>query len=164
MTANGKSVPTWTEDDERELRSHVAAENPTEPPNGGLPEAPASATWRATVPITDDDGQVVASYSVMFTVRDFTVKALVDKVVALTVWQHNHGMAPSDDFRKPGTNGHSPTNGNGTGIGDAPVCPTHGTPMRPGKRGGFYCPKVILPDGGDGRPVYCKQKVEAIPQ
>lgn len=36
-------------------------------------------------------------------------------------------------------------------AGGAPTCPTHGATMRPGKHGGFYCPRK---DGDN----WCKQK------
>lgn len=35
-----------------------------------------------------------------------------------------------------------------------PNCPTHQTPMRPGKKGGFYCPRRV----GEG---YCDQRIAA---
>jgi len=37
-------------------------------------------------------------------------------------------------------------------AGDVPTCPVHGSQMRPGQRGGFFCPKKLA-DGS-----YCKAK------
>lgn len=38
-----------------------------------------------------------------------------------------------------------------------PICPTHGSPMRAGQKGGFYCPRK-MPD-----QTYCTQRVKAAP-
>ncbi len=43
--------------------------------------------------------------------------------------------------------------------GSVPQCPQHG-PMKPSKHGGYYCPKKIAEDGGNGKPIYCKAKAE----
>lgn len=46
----------------------------------------------------------------------------------------------------------------------APICPTHGTPMKPSKTGGgWYCPKKVADVGGGadgGKPIYCKATVK----
>ena len=42
--------------------------------------------------------------------------------------------------------------------GTPPTCPVHNRQMKPGRNGGFYCSAKLLDDGGDGKPVYCKQK------
>jgi len=57
-----------------------------------------------------------------------------------------------------GSNGHA-SNGE-TAQGEAPLCPTHNKAMKPSKAGGWYCPVKIAEDGGDGKPVYCKQRVK----
>jgi hypothetical protein len=40
----------------------------------------------------------------------------------------------------------------------APVCPTHGVPMKESKFGGWYCPEKVADNDGTGKPIYCKQK------
>ena len=52
--------------------------------------------------------------------------------------------------------------GNGNGNGEnAPLCPTHGKPMKKSQHGGgWYCPTKIAEDDGTGKPVYCKQKAK----
>jgi hypothetical protein len=51
-----------------------------------------------------------------------------------------------------------------SGNGSAPMCPTHGTPMKPSKRGGgWYCTQKVAETGGgdDGsKPIYCKATVK----
>lgn len=47
---------------------------------------------------------------------------------------------------------------NGNGNGHAPVCPTHNTPMKPSKHGGYYCTAKVADDDGTGKAVYCRQK------
>ena len=42
-----------------------------------------------------------------------------------------------------------------TAVVSVPGCPDHGTPMKPSKFGGWYCPQVL---GGDE---FCKQKISA---
>jgi len=59
-----------------------------------------------------------------------------------------------------GANGHAPSNGN-SHNGTAPLCPTHGTPMKRSQHGsGWYCSTKIAEDDGTGKPVYCKQRVQ----
>jgi hypothetical protein len=38
-----------------------------------------------------------------------------------------------------------------------PMCPTHGSAMRAGKNGGFFCPRK-MPD-----QTYCTQRIKAVP-
>ena len=67
----------------------------------------------------------------------------------------DHGVKPASRF-----NGTS-ANGNGQQVnGNAPLCSTHGKPMRQSQHGGWFCPVKIADDDGTGRPVYCKQKVK----
>ena len=40
----------------------------------------------------------------------------------------------------------------------APMCPTHKTPMKQSKHGGYYCAAKIADDDGSGKPIYCKAK------
>jgi len=58
------------------------------------------------------------------------------------------------------TAGPVKTNHGGNGNGNAPICPTHNKPMKASQHGGWYCPVKIAEDGGDGKPVYCKQKAK----
>jgi len=56
-------------------------------------------------------------------------------------------------------NGHGRTNGqtNGApaaGNGTAPKCPVHGSVMKPGKKGGWYCPRKL--DNGN----WCDQRAK----
>jgi len=67
---------------------------------------------------------------------------------------NNNGHEPPPEPQPPQ---EQPTPANG----QAPLCPTHGTPMRESQYGGWYCPVKVADDGGDGRPVYCRQKVKA---
>jgi len=105
-------------------------------------EAPASCnvrfTWRG--------------FDTMLTLRDTSGKALLDKMGAALDTLEKLGAEPTG-YRSNGQN--ATTNGN------APLCPTHGQPMKPSKYGGWYCAVKIADDDGTGRAVYCKQKVKA---
>jgi hypothetical protein len=112
-------------------------------------EAPSSATVRCTL----------NGYSILFTLRDETGQDLLPKVQAAISALEQMGAQP-EGYRGNGHkgNGH---NGNGS-AGDAPLCPTHGTPMKRSKRGsGWFCPQVVADDDGTGRPVYCKQQIKS---
>ena len=103
-------------------------------------EAPASATVKLISP----DG-----YDVLFTLRGEAGADLLPKLTGALDWFKGHGYAPT-------TNGHA--RGNGHSDSSAPKCPTHNTPMKPSKHGGFYCSVKVADDDGTGRAVYCKQK------
>jgi hypothetical protein len=108
-----------------------------------LPEAPASASAKMTSP---------NGIEWLVTTRDFTVSGLMTKIKVLeehllkTGWTPASGRSARSDA--PATNGSTP------------MCPTHGTPMKPSKFGGFYCPEKIADNDGTGKPIYCKQKVK----
>jgi len=112
-------------------------------------EAPASVNFRAT----NANG-----FTVQFTMRNGEMGELVKRVDQLT------GHLLASGWAAQGSNGYQKRSGNGNGQsannGNAPLCPTHGKPMKPSKYGGWYCPVKIADDGGDGKPVYCKQKVK----
>jgi hypothetical protein len=101
-------------------------------------EAPASATMKI-----DYKG-----YDVLFTLRAGTGAELLDKLSKAVDYFESHNISPA-------ANGHAKP----TPAGDAPLCPAHNKPMKQSQRGGWYCPVKLLEDGGDGKPVYCKQKV-----
>jgi hypothetical protein len=51
-------------------------------------------------------------------------------------------------------------NATGRANAIAPLCPTHGRPMKARKHGsGWDCPVEIAEDDGTGRPFDCKQRV-----
>ena len=61
---------------------------------------------------------------------------------------------------KPAGGRSSGANANGASA-NAPTCPTHGSPMKQSQHGGgWFCPVKVADDGGDGKAVYCRQKVK----
>lgn len=106
-----------------------------------LPEAPAAAS----VKVLDPDGR-----EWILTVRTATVAELLPRITFLGEWLTSHQWTPAAS--KPSTPATA------TAASDPPLCPTHNVPMRPGKRG-WFCPQVIAPDDGTGRPAYCRQTV-----
>lgn len=120
---------------------------PSGAPGAKLPEAPASATLRVTW---------TGGYEVLFTMRDVSAGGLIDKIDRAVKMFQERGIAPAGAPRGSGsTPGATPA----PASGNAPVCPTHGVPMKPSKHKGFFCPQKVAEDDGAGRPVYCKQKV-----
>ena len=115
---------------------------PTAPPS--FSEAPASATVEAY----DSSGR-----RWLLTTRAATTGELLTRLPVLTGWLDDHGW----QARTPGK---AQARGDAANSvqGEPPLCPTHQKPMKPGKNGGWYCPVKLLEDGGDGRPVYCKQR------
>lgn len=106
----------------------------------GHSEAPASATVKV----------MLRGYEVLYTLRDTSGVALLRKLdTALT---HLEGMGASP----------APTRGGGKGAagprvsvpvdGSAPLCPTHGKPMRPSNYGGYFCGQK------EANGEYCKAK------
>lgn len=108
-------------------------------------EAPASFNVRAISP---------AGYDVQLTLRSEEGAELMPRALAALAWLEQHGFRPTGKQAHPASNGHGP---NGTG---APLCPTHGRPMKPSRHGGFHCTAKIADDDGTGRPLYCRQKLE----
>jgi len=104
-------------------------------------EAPASInvrfTWRG--------------FDTMLTLRDTSGKALLDKMAVALDALEKMGAEPT------GYRGNSQNNNNG----EAPLCPTHGQPMKPSKYGGWFCAVKIADDDGAGKAIYCRQKVKA---
>lgn len=105
-------------------------------------EAPASATVDAISP---------SGRRWLLTTRAATVGELMQRVEYLDNWLSDHGWTAGKGAASAPT-----TQGNGEA---APTCPAHNVPMKQGRRG-WYCPVKLLEDGGDGRPVYCKQTVK----
>lgn len=105
--------------------------------NGNRPahtEAPASATVRASDP---------AGYEWLLTVRADTVSDLLTRAAVMSGWLTDHGWKAGRAV---------PDNGN------APTCPEHGKPMRPGKRGGWFCPVEVGRHPQTGAALYCQHK------
>ena len=105
-------------------------------------EAPASATVDAISP---------SGRRWLLTTRAATVGELMQRVEYLDRWLSDHAWST-----RPAAAGGVPAGGNS--AQGAPTCPSHGKPMKQGKRG-WYCPVKIADDDGTGRPVYCKQTV-----
>ena len=104
--------------------------------NMPLPEAPASATVKLRY----------QGHDVMLTLRGHDGRSVLRRLDAALMYLEKTGAEPNG-------NGH-------VGDGSAPLCPTHGKPMKPSQYGGWYCIERIADDGGNGRPVYCKHKVK----
>jgi len=110
-----------------------------------IPEAPVSWTARYTSP---------EGFDCMLTLRGSEVKAVMGQAKAAVEAMVKAGCKPQASRPAASSNG----NGNGE---NAPLCPTHGKPMKKSQHGGgWYCPVKIAEDGGDGKPVYCKQKAK----
>jgi hypothetical protein len=106
----------------------------------GFAEAPASWNVRYSTP----DG-----FSCQLALRGENGAELLPKTAAAIKWLLEHDCKPSSGY-----------GGNGKANANAPLCPTHGKPMKPSKHGsGWYCPVKVAEDDGTGKPVYCKQRV-----
>ena len=119
----------------------TANANGAAPITGGGPthhEAPASATVKAT--------HAATGYEWLITTRCDSTRDLLARIEHITTWLADNGWTPATS--KPAAPSTST-------IADAPVCPTHNTPMKQG-RNGWYCPQVVGPDDGTGKPVYCR--------
>ena len=103
-----------------------------------LPEAPAAASVRATDP---------AGFEWIVTLRTTSAAELLSRVEYMTTWLTSHQWTPATG---------KPAAPSTTATADAPTCPTHGCAMKAGRRG-WFCPQVIAPDDGTGKPVYCRQ-------
>ena len=109
-------------------------------------EAPASVNVKVTSP---------GGYEYMITMRSGRVGEVLDQAQKLEAWLTKHNWTPAKNSH---THAANSVNGNGAPAGAAPLCPTHQKPMKPGQKGGFYCPQKIADDDGTGKPVYCKQR------
>lgn len=106
-----------------------------------LPEAPASVTVKV----------LYRGHDVMFTLRGLDGRSVLGRLDVALTWLEQHGATPAT------TSGSS--TGPAAAAGPAPVCPTHGRPMKAGRKGGFFCPVKIADDDGAGKPVYCRQRI-----
>jgi hypothetical protein len=106
-------------------------------------EAPASLNFRF-----DYRGAT----GIQLTLRDVSGGALLGKIDAVIDHLEKMGATFS------GGSGSAPTPPAPAG---APTCPTHGKPMKQSQHGGWFCPHKIADDDGAGKPIYCKQKVNA---
>ena len=115
--------------------------------NTALAEAPVSWNTRYVDP---------RGFDCMLTLRGDNLKTVMTTATAALTAMAAQGCKPS--------NGHAPSAGNGNGSSSsstqAPMCPTHKTPMKQSQHGGWYCPVRIADDDGAGKPVYCKQKAK----
>lgn len=131
----------------------MTTQAPTTNGNGNAPtaptfnEAPASATLRVVTP---------TGYEVLLTTRAVKMFDLLGQLATLESWLAEHQWTPAPTGR-PASKA-SQGNAANSVPGDAPLCPTHQKPMKPGKGGGWYCPVKLLEDDGTGKPVYCKQR------
>lgn len=105
----------------------------------GYTEAPASFTVKAISP---------QGFDCMLTIRDNDSGKLMPRALKALEWLGAQGFTPTG------------RGGRGNANGNAPLCPTHGTPMKPSKGKGWYCPQKVADDDGTGKPVYCKQTVK----
>ena len=121
------------------MTTQINGATPTVAP-AAFSEAPASARVDAISP---------SGRRWLLTTRAATVGELMQRVEYLDRWLSDHAW----------TAGAGRASHNGQAAqGDAPLCPTHGKPMKQGKGGGWYCPVKLLEDDGTGKPVYCKQR------
>lgn len=111
-----------------------------------LPEAPASVTVKV----------MYRGFDVMLTLRDIDGRAALGKLDAALGWFEAHGATPAPTYNSRPARQGAPIGDTTTAA--APVCPTHNRPMKPGRKGGFFCPTKIADDDGTGRPVYCRHR------
>ncbi len=88
----------------------------------------------------------------MLTLRGASGGEVMTRLDAALTWLDQHGATPAATSTSSGQ-------GQQAAAETTPTCPTHGRPMRVGRRGGFFCPVKIAEDDGAGRPVYCRAKV-----
>lgn len=107
-------------------------------------EAPASFNVKCISP---------QGFDCMLTLRDVDAPGLMTRAWNALNWLAEKGFTPT-------TAPAAARSGNGGGNGNAPLCPVHQKPMKESskKPGTWYCTAKIAEDGGDGKPVYCKQK------
>ena len=103
-------------------------------------------TWtEAPISVTIKFG--LRGFDTMLTIRGESGVEVLPKLQGALDWLQKAGAAP--------------TTRGGNGNAGAPLCPTHGTPMKRSQHGsGWYCPQKVADDDGTGKPVYCKQKIK----
>jgi len=111
-----------------------------------IPEAPVSWTVRY---------QTTEGFDAMLTLRGSEVKAVMGQAKKAVEAMVKAGCKPQAS--RPA----APATANGGNGESAPLCPTHGKPMKKSQHGGgWYCSVKIAEDDGTGKPVYCKQKAK----
>lgn len=103
-----------------------------------LPEAPAAASVRATDP---------AGFEWIVTLRTTSAAELLSRVEYMTTWLTSHQWTPA--AARPSTPATATA---------APTCPEHGSPMRPAKRGGWFCPVEVGKHPQTGKALYCEHR------
>lgn len=122
-------------------------------PNGNgaapaaLPTMPTPATW-TEAPASVNVRAHFRGFDVLLTLRADTGRDVLARLGAALDYLEANGATPT-----------AARSGSAQAPADAPTCPTHGRPMRQGRRGGWFCPVKVSDDEGDGRPVYCRQRV-----
>ena len=105
---------------------------------GALPEAPASVTVKV----------LYKGFDVLLTLRGHDGRSVLGRLDTALTWLEQHGATPAQ------------TSSSGKATAEAaPTCPTHGRPMKAGKRGGWFCTVKLADDDGTGKPVYCRQRI-----
>jgi hypothetical protein len=128
--------------------------------DSAFPEAPASATVKVVEKSTQLEWLVTARVStaalmLIDELPGIGGRLLENGFIALDAYIDQRRAERQQDQAPPPV-APAAVGGNGD---SGRLCSTHGTPMRPSKHGsGFYCPQVVAPDDGTGKPVYCKQK------
>ena len=87
-------------------------------------EAPASLTIRCYSP---------TGFDTMLTLRADDGGELMPKALKALDWLQAQGFTPSRNGHAPEATGQPQPAANGT----APICPSHGQPMKPSKYGGW---------------------------
>jgi len=111
-------------------------------PEAQLPEAPVSVTVKLSYRGLDT----------MLTMRGHTGAEVLTRLGTALDWLAEHGPAPA-----PTSAPAAATTAQVSAA--APTCPTHGSAMRAGKNGGWFCPRKVAEDDGTGKPAYCRQRV-----
>lgn len=109
-----------------------------------LPAMPTPATW-TEAPASVNVKAHYRGFDVLLTLRGDTGRDVLGRLDAALTWLEAAGATPT--ATRPSAPAPAP---------DAPVCPAHGTPMREGRRGGWYCPAKLAEDDGTGKPAYCR--------
>ena len=122
--------------------------NATTTTNGAAPTgtAPthAEAPAAASVKVLDTEGR-----EWILTLRTSTAAELLSRVTFLGEWLTAHSWTPATS--KPA----APATATATA---APICPEHGSPMRPAKRGGWFCPVEVGRHPQSGKALYCEHR------
>jgi hypothetical protein len=96
-------------------------------------------------------------FGLIVTMREDDAAELVVKLKDFISALKREGVEPDSGYSGKASGGS--TTGNG---GAKPICPKHETEMFKSKKGGgYFCPKVVADDDGDGNKIYCKQRADA---